>query len=63
MPELFQGRESAAKYLGITAAEFTRAVQAGEIKTADGGGVGALYRRIDLDSWLATRARTKTESR
>ena len=63
MPELYQGRESAAKYLGITAAEFTRAVQAGEIKTADGSGVGALYRRIDLDCWLAARERTKLVSK
>ncbi len=57
MPELYQGRERAASYLGITTADFTAAVKEGEIKSVDGPGVGALYRRVDLDAWLAARTR------
>jgi len=61
MPELYQGRERAAQYCGCTAAEFTAAVLAGEIKNADGPGVGALYRRVDLDAWVKTRAKAESK--
>jgi hypothetical protein len=65
MAGLYQGRSSAARYLGITDQEFTAAVAAGEIKPipTDGPGVGALYRRVDLDAWIASRERTKSVSK
>lgn len=50
---LYMTRSTAARYCGVSDKEFAKAIDRREIAPipSDGPGIGALYRRVDLDKW------------
>ena len=51
---LYMTRSTAARYCGVSDKEFAQAIDRGELAPipSDGPGIGALYRRRDLDVWV-----------
>ncbi len=55
---LYMTRSTAARFANVSDDDFKRAIDAGEIAPipSDGNIAGALYRRVDLESWIESRA-------
>lgn len=54
---LYMSRSTSARFCGVSDADFARAIDAGEVQPipSDGNAAGRLFRKVDLESWIASR--------